>query len=115
MTILLDNDKHTFILITGSFAMSQAWQEQDTPTGQAADIMSYKPVVLGEETLDGKLCTVIQYTYAPTAAGTITAKAWIWKQYGFPIQVESTDSTGKKTTMLYRNIKIGDEHPRQYL
>jgi outer membrane lipoprotein-sorting protein len=111
VTILVDNAARTSIIIMGTFAMSQNWTEQDTPTGQAEDIMSYKPVYLGDETFDGKLCSVIQYSYTPAGAGAITAKAWIWKQYGFPIKVESTDSTGKKTTMLYKNIIIGGDIP----
>ena len=110
MIILVDNAAKTMIIIMGSLGMQQSYQEQDTPTGQAGDIASYHPVVLGDETFDGKLCTVIQYTYSDSS-GSMTAKAWIWKQYGFPIKIESTNTMGETTTILYKNVVIGGNIP----
>jgi outer membrane lipoprotein-sorting protein len=90
----------------GNIAMSMTWKDQDNPAGQAGDILGAKTTILPDETLDGKLCTVVEYTYS-TTQGSMNAKAWIWKEYGLPIQVVSTDAMGQTTTMHYRNIVVG--------
>lgn len=105
--ILVDNSSRTSIKIIGNTGIKQAWQEQDTPTGQASDIISCKPVIIGEETFDGKLCTLIEYTYNDPSLGTLSAKAWIWKQHGFPLKIESTNSMGEIATTLYKNVVVG--------
>ncbi|MDD4874063.1 MAG: hypothetical protein PHE15_03720 [Dehalococcoidales bacterium] len=76
------------------------------PANSAVDktegIMDYNPTIIGTETLDGKVCLVVEYTYEGT-----TSKMWIWKQYGFPIRVEVTTTEGT-TVMEYKNISFED-------
>jgi hypothetical protein len=65
-------------------------------------LQSYNPVVTGTETIDGKVCMVIEYT---TSQGK--TKAWIWKDRGFPIRIEATTSQGL-TVIEYKNIVFAD-------
>jgi outer membrane lipoprotein-sorting protein len=104
MIILVDAIARTSILIMGSIGMSQTYSEDDTPMGEAEDIMGLSPVVVGTEILDGKLCTVITYTEMQSGA-TVNAKIWIWNDYGLPLKAEIT-SGGKTSTILYENIDI---------
>jgi outer membrane lipoprotein-sorting protein len=104
MIILVDATARTSILIMGSIGMSQTYSEDDTPMGEAEDIMGLSPVVVGPEILDGKLCTVITYTEMQSGA-TVNAKIWIWNDYGLPLKAEIT-SGGKTSTILYENIDI---------
>jgi outer membrane lipoprotein-sorting protein len=77
------------------------YQEQETPADDAMEIMGYNPRVLGTETVDSKLCTVIEYNDPEQSLAVV--KAWVWNQYGFPIKMEIT-SGGQKITYLYQNI-----------
>jgi hypothetical protein len=70
----------------------------DAPT----TISNYTPTTLGEETYDGKLCIVVQYS-----SGGATVKAWIWKDTGFPVKMETT-SGGVTTTVIWRNFSFND-------
>jgi outer membrane lipoprotein-sorting protein len=70
----------------------------DAPTS----ISNYTPTILGEETYDGKLCIVIQYT-----SGGDSVKAWIWKDTGFPVKMETT-SGGVTTTVIWREFQFNN-------
>ncbi len=65
-------------------------------------ITEYKPVVIGTETLDGKVCLVVEYM----AEGTKT-KSWIWKEKGFPIRMETAGPQGT-SVMEFKNIEFVD-------
>jgi len=65
-------------------------------------IEQYDPEIVGTETVDGKVCMVVVYTEEG-----IETKAWIWKDKGFPIKVETTTSEGK-TTIEWKNIDFGN-------
>lgn len=69
---------------------------------EAQSITDYDYDVIGTETLDGKVCLVVEYTYAQ-----VTVKAWIWKEHGFPIREEMTTTQGK-TIVEFKNIEFGD-------
>jgi hypothetical protein len=47
----------------------------------------YSPVIVGNEMIDGKLCTVVTYR-----DGGTDVKAWIWDDYGIFIKRELKDS-----------------------
>ncbi len=71
-------------------------------TESTESIEKYKPVVIGTETLDGKVCTVVEYT---TEEGKI--KSWIWKEKGFSIRMEMTTAEGK-VIVEYKNIEFAN-------
>ncbi len=68
----------------------------------AQDIPSYHPTIIGTETMDGKVCLVVEYSY-----GGATVKSWIWKEHGFPIRVETTTPQGTMVA-VFTNISFGD-------
>ncbi len=91
---------------SSDMVMVMNYEEQESALDETDGIIDYNPVILGTETYDGKVCLIIQYTIE----GTIT-KMWIWKQYGFPIKVETTSSEGN-FVIEYNNIvfnKINDD------
>lgn len=57
---------------------------------------------LGEETVNGYSCKVLEVT-----EGEDAAKVWVSKDYGIPARVE-TKADGHVITMDYSNIRIGD-------
>jgi outer membrane lipoprotein-sorting protein len=83
-----------------NMAMKVTYDPQDTALDETEGITDYNPTILGTETLDGKVCLVVQYTYEG-----ITTKMWIWKQYGFPIRAEVTSDEGLMV-MEYKNIEF---------
>ena len=58
--------------------ISQAPGSVSTDTTKIQD---YNPVIIGTETIDGKLCTIIQFTNQ-----AVTTKEWLWQDRGFPDQ-----------------------------
>jgi outer membrane lipoprotein-sorting protein len=103
--MLIDYDART--MYTYMPAQNMAYKMTFDPTTESAmeeaqSITDYDYDVIGTETLDGKVCLVVEYTYEQ-----VTVKAWIWKEYGFPIREEMTTTEGK-TTIEYKNIEFGD-------
>ncbi len=66
------------------------------------DIPSYDPTIIGTETMDGKVCLVVEYS----AAGA-TVKSWIWKEHGFPVKTVTTTADGTME-IVYTDISFGD-------
>jgi outer membrane lipoprotein-sorting protein len=77
-------------------------QATKSATEEAESIPNYNPTILGTETIDGKVCLVVEYTVVEAAT-----KAWIWEEHGFPIRVEVTTTEGT-TTVEYKNIEFVD-------
>jgi len=75
-------------------------------TKASDDIMDYNPIIIGTETLDGKVCLVIEYTVVAEGVES-KIKQWLWTEHGFPIRTETT-SGGKSAVMECRNIEFGD-------
>lgn len=100
MITILDDDAHTMKMYyeSSGMLMVMTYEPQDSALDETEGITEYNPVILGTETYDGKVCTVVQYTIE----GTVT-KMWIWKQYGFPIKIEATSSDGTYV-IEYKNI-----------
>ena len=73
-------------------------QKEESIADQAANLDQYKPEVIGNEVVDGKNCLVIQYKW-----GSTISKEWLWKKYGLPIKIETTDGKNK-TTVTYENF-----------
>jgi outer membrane lipoprotein-sorting protein len=68
----------------------------------AQDIPNYHPTIIGTETMDGKVCLVVEYSY-----GGATVKSWIWKEHGFPIRTETTTPQGT-VIVVFRDISFSD-------
>ncbi len=105
--MIFDGDAMVYIMysVSSKSGMRMAYQEpEDTPMDEAEGILDYSPRIVGTETIDGMVCTVIEYTYSEEGV-TVVAKTWIWNDHGFPVKMEIT-SSGQTTTMLYKNIKF---------
>jgi hypothetical protein len=101
---LLDMDAQTIYIYypDQNMAMEMTYEPGESAMDEAQAITDYNPTILGHETLDGKVCLVVQYT-----AEGATVKMWLWEQYGFPIRVETTTSEGT-AVVEYKNIEFGD-------
>jgi outer membrane lipoprotein-sorting protein len=75
----------------------------ESPIESTGDIMDYDPNIIGTETIDGHLCTVIGYE----EAGVGSVKMWIWEEKGLPLKMEMT-SGGTTTTIEYMNIDFSN-------
>jgi outer membrane lipoprotein-sorting protein len=68
--------------------------------------VEYESTVIGNETINGYDCEVIQYTYKNKKYGILVQ--WMAKKLNFAIKYQTKDSNGKVTsTMEYKNIKTG--------
>jgi len=94
--------------VTYTNISGNTWMKTTTtaaPEGASEDpssILQYNPEITGTETIDGKSCTVFEWT---TDTGTLTE--WIWTEKGFPIKIVSTSSAGT-STILFTNISFDD-------
>jgi outer membrane lipoprotein-sorting protein len=77
-------------------------QAQESPIDETQAISQYHPQITGTETIDGKVCLVVEYS----VQGTST-KMWIWQEYGFPLKVVTETDQGT-TTIEYKNIEFTD-------
>jgi outer membrane lipoprotein-sorting protein len=103
--LLLDTDAKTMYtyMPAQNTAIKMTWNPTTkSATDQAKSVSDYNPTIVGTETIDGKVCTVVQYTVQGQ-----TAKMWLWQDYGFPIRVEATTAQGT-TVIEYKNIQFVD-------
>jgi outer membrane lipoprotein-sorting protein len=77
-------------------------QEMSTALTETQSIPQYNPTVLGTDTMDGKVCLVVEYS-----AGGETVKMWVWKEYGFTIRIERTSAEGT-TVVELKNIDFSN-------
>ena len=77
-------------------------QAMKSATEEVGAIVDYNPTVFGTETIDGKLCIVVEYV---TPEGT--AKMWIWQEHGFPVRMEMVTPEGTVRTD-WMNIEFVD-------
>jgi len=104
-TIIIDSNNKT----ATAYSEAEKWgiylpyEEMEEPMSVfAIKILEYSPTIIGYETVDGKACTIIEYT--TTEDGEVAShKTWLWNQYGFPVKDEMTID-GKLTTLFYKNI-----------
>jgi outer membrane lipoprotein-sorting protein len=74
----------------------------DSALDETEAMEDYDPVLVGSETVDGKDCYVFEYS-----SDGASTKIWLWKQYGLPVKMTLTDSSGT-TTMLYKNYSFNN-------
>jgi hypothetical protein len=102
---LLDYNARTMYMYMP--ALNMAYSMTFNPTtesavGEAQSVPEHTPTIIGHETLDGKVCLVVEYTDKGT-----TTREWIWEQYGFPIKIVVTSAEGTVTTE-FKNIDFGN-------
>jgi outer membrane lipoprotein-sorting protein len=103
--ILADMDTKTLYnyIPAQNMAIKMTWDPTPkSATDEATSILDYNPTVLGTETIDGKVCIVVQYTVREQAT-----KMWLWQDQGLPLRVEATTTQGI-TIMEYKNIQFID-------
>jgi len=102
MITLLDMDAQTMYLYypDQNMAMQMTYEQPESAIEEVQSITDYNPTTIGTETLDGKVCLVVEYSIEGTVA-----KMWIWQERGFPIRVEATTTEGT-IIIEYRNIEF---------
>ncbi|MBM3132305.1 MAG: hypothetical protein FJZ95_04645, partial [Chloroflexi bacterium] len=63
-------------------------------------ILDCDPQIVGSQSIDGKSCTIVEYHCAG-----VESKAWIWKDKGWPLRVETQSPKGTVVT-VYKNLKF---------
>ena len=80
---------------------------QENPKDMMEYLKNIKAKSLGQERIEGKLCSVYQITYPQTRA---RGKVWVWKEKKFPLK--SVMTVGSETiTTRYRNVQMGINIP----
>ena len=102
MVTLIDGDAKTMYVYTPSQNTAIKMDFSQAPQSPIGSVSQYNPVIVGSETLDGKLCQIIQYT----ANGVVT-KEWVWDAKGLPVRVQATSSAGISTTD-FKNYDFSD-------
>ena len=105
VVMLMDYDAGTMIMYMPdeNFAYEVPFEPETTSAVEEAQaIAGYDYRVIGTETVDGKVCLVVEYDY-----DGVSAKAWIWKEHGFPIKIVTTTAEGT-TTVEFINIDFSD-------
>ncbi|MDY6966441.1 MAG: DUF4412 domain-containing protein [Halobacteriota archaeon] len=111
---IIDQEKQEMYSYFPDQNMAMKLDFSDSETSQQAESFTeimedYSPTIVGTETIDGKLCTIIEYESSINDAQT-TQKVWVWQRYGFPIRVEATTTiagTPTTTVMEMKNIEFG--------
>jgi outer membrane lipoprotein-sorting protein len=67
----------------------------------------YEMTELGEETVNGYPCKIVQYTYKNKKYGVL--KQWVSEKLGYSVKIETKDAKGKTSTIEYKNIKEGKQ------
>ena len=91
-----------YVPTMGMVVASDFSQAPADPIGESGTILDYQPTIIGEETIDGKVCLVFEWT-----TDGVHTKWWLWKAKGFPIKAVMTTPEGT-TTIEYSNIEFGD-------
>lgn len=101
---LLDMDAQTMYLYypDQNMAMKVTYEPTESAMEEAQSITDYNPTIIGTETMDGKVCLVVEYNIEGQAV-----KMWIWKDKGFPIRVEMATTEGT-IVVEYKNIEFVD-------
>lgn len=70
--------------------------------------VEYVETTIGNETVNGYACKVIQYTYKDKKLGVLIQ--WYSESLGFAVKTQTKDSKGKiNSTVEYKNIKQGTQ------
>lgn len=109
----IDGDTNSAIIYypdQNSATKSSAGQAEDqnagseTPLDYTSGIDQTTVKEMETVVYDGTKCRVVEVTDKENKAVT---KMWIREDYGIPMRIESSDPTGGKFVMEYKNMKIG--------
>ena len=110
--VIVDNEKnvmYTYDPDSGTALefdlSSEESNKEDSAIETVKSLEDFDPKIVGVETIDEKLCTVVEYDVLAEGK-TTTTKIWIWQKHGFPIRMEMTGPMGK-TIMEMKNIEFG--------
>ena len=110
VVMIIDNDAGTSYMYSPDTKQGTksdiGEEEEQSIVDQVEDMQNYQTTILGSETVDGKSCMVVMYTFVEEGVETQT-KCWIWKKHGITLRMEST--TGGVTTVTEtKNIDFSD-------
>ena len=109
ITILRMDKKVSWTLMPDAkqyMEMALPFDPSHPSSDNATNAIEYDTTVIGNETINGYDCEVIQYTYKNKKYGILVQ--WLAKKLNFPVKSQTKDSKGKVTsTMEYQNIKTG--------
>jgi hypothetical protein len=94
--ILINDDNRTIYMFQPSQNIAFKMDFSQAPESAADSsnaILQYAPTIVGTETLDGKVCQVMQYT-----ADGIVTKIWVWVENGLPVRILAATPLGTTTT-----------------
>ncbi len=96
---IIDFDAQTMSTVIGGQTVTvDISMAPQSPVAAAQVLADYAPTIVDTETIDGKVCTVVEYTLEDG-----TAKMWLWEEHGFPVKIEATTAEGT-VTILYTDI-----------
>jgi outer membrane lipoprotein-sorting protein len=111
MNTTIPNLNMTITMITiqrpnGTFtynSMSNKWIKSNETIAQTppstSELLNYNLTEAGTETVNGKLCTIVEYTTV-TNNQTVHVRMWIWNEHGIPIKMRSTFEGQQSTTIM---------------
>jgi hypothetical protein len=103
ITILRLDKKVSWTLLSDNQYMEIAFPFDPKNPEQSTDI-KYEKTIIGNETVNGYDCQVVQYTYKEKKYGIVVQ--WVANKYQFAVRTESKDAKGKLIgTTDYTNIK----------
>jgi outer membrane lipoprotein-sorting protein len=105
MITIMNGDKQEMYMYFPEQNMAMKMDFSEAPESaveEAVSIEDYNPTVIGTETIDGKLCTVVEY-----AVPEGSAKMWLWQKQGFPVRMEMTAPEGT-SRIDWKNIEFDD-------
>lgn len=96
---IIDFDAQTMSTVMGGQTLTvDIAMAPQSPITAAQSLADYAPTIVGTETIDEKVCTVVEYTMEE-----VTAKMWLWEEHGFPVKIETTTAEGT-VTIQYTDI-----------
>lgn len=84
---------------TTNTAIKMSFDQNQIPANPNS-VLEYNPKIVGTELLDGKVCTVIAYSYERAEV-----KMWIWNDFGYPVKME-TKFNGATNIIVYKNFSF---------
>lgn len=107
VTIVRIDKKVAWTLLSNNQYMEVAIKF-DPKNPELSKEIEYDKAVIGQETVNGYDCQVVQYTYKEKKYGV--AVQWIAAKLQFPVRTQTKDAKGKITaTVDYANIKPGPQ------
>ncbi len=99
-----DTQESWMINVNENTAMKLGSYDAETESVNPLEPMTEYPQdmynIVGQETIDGKKCAVIEMT-----DDNDYTKMWVWEQYGFPLKMEMTVE-GNQINYEYKNVSF---------